>query len=110
MKEPIKLRLKPVEVDAMQYTGRNDDALMAWIRAIYSDTYGVSFSVNRDYPTVGYASIDGASRIPPIEYVEVETGISTFRIYKNQWVFRSAEGLLSIHNHAEVQRKYARII
>jgi len=70
MLEPKKFRKKPVEIEAMQWTGENGAALHAWMKGDFQQTESHGQFTGKDYTAmIWVAANDNWSRIETGEWV-----------------------------------------
>lgn len=106
MEKPVRLRLKPIEVEAIQYNGKNTLEIFEWIKktdpeAVYQEGFE-PFNLGLGF--------DGSSVVRGIPYLDVYTNFGgVIRIWQDLWVFKSSNGRFSTHDPRKVVAKYDQI-
>lgn len=103
MDKPVKLRPKPVEVEAMPYTGENAEAIFKWVLVIDPMS---TFRQDLVLPAAHLGLRDGNAPIVP--YLEIHTFSYAVRVWKGQWLVH-IDGVLKPMLDNYVNSKYDRI-
>lgn len=108
--KPTKLRLKPVEVEAMQFNGDNAEEIIEWVRKTDGfATYRCDVVLPAAH--LGFAFGDGSTvvRAVSVPYMEIHNFAYSFRVWMGGWIFKGPSGSFSPHLDAEVKSKYERV-
>lgn len=96
MEKPVKIRPKPIELEAMPYTGENAEAIFKWV--LQTDPMS-------SYQTTRWGFGTGSSIVPVVPFMEIHTFSYAIRVWKGMWLVRT-EGIFKPLHDNYVQSKY----
>lgn len=108
MEKPITLRPKMVDVEAMQYNGKNGADVVRWI--LLGDPMAVceQLAIFHGPRTMPFG-MDGSTvaTLPAYQYIQFASYHGyDFRVFVGDWVFKHENGNFTRHTHGEVRSKY----
>lgn len=108
MDKPVKFRPKPVEIEAMPYTGENADAIFKWVlQTDPMSSYKQEFVLPAAQRGVRF---DGSTVVTPIvPYLMIRTFSYEVVVWKGMWLVLTTDGIFKPLHDKYMLSKYDRI-
>lgn len=107
MDKPVKLRPKPVELEAMPYTGENADAIIKWVQE--TDPMMKSIREEHVLPAahLGFSCGDGGKTISPVvRFLEIHSFSYVVRVGTGMWLVKNPSGIFTSLHDKYIKEKY----